>query len=83
MPYTPILNIGPILQSTLDLVEHTEYPHKGNPALLHVQKALRDAIAALHELEALQLDATGKPYVPPQESSMKSRANAAPKREDV
>lgn len=66
MPYTPILNIGPILQSTLNLVEHTEYPHKGSPALLHVQKALQDAIAALHELEALQVEATGKPYVPPQ-----------------
>lgn len=65
MPHTPILNIGPILQSTLHLVEHTEYPHKNSPALLHVQKALREAIAALHELEALQLEATGKPYTPP------------------
>lgn len=57
VPYTPILNITDILKSTLHLMEHTEYPHKGRPEIEHVKKALRDAIAAIHELEALQADA--------------------------
>ncbi len=54
LPYTPILNIAHILQSTLHLIENTEYPHKGSPALEHVKKALRDALDAIHEVEQLQ-----------------------------
>ena len=57
VPYTPILNITDVLKSTLHLMEHTEYPHKGRPEIEHVKQALRDAIAAIHELEGLQADA--------------------------
>lgn len=57
MPYTPILNITDILKSTLHLMEHTEYPHKDRPEIEHVKKTLREAIEAIHELEALQADA--------------------------
>ncbi|HEX5324996.1 MAG TPA: hypothetical protein VFW40_14525 [Capsulimonadaceae bacterium] len=57
MPYTPILNITDVLKSTLHLMEHTEYPHKGRPEIEHVKKALREAIEAIRELEALQADA--------------------------
>jgi hypothetical protein len=57
MSYTPIINIVHILESTLYLTEHTDYPHKGHPAIAHVQSALRNAIAAIHELEPLQADA--------------------------
>ena len=60
MPYTPILNIAHVLQGTLSLIEHTDYPHKGHPALEHVKSALRNALAAIRELEALQIDATAK-----------------------
>jgi len=56
MPYTPILNITDVLRSTLHLMEHTEYPHKGRPEIEHVKITLREAIAAIHELEALQAD---------------------------
>jgi hypothetical protein len=38
-------------------MEHTEYPHKGRPEIEHVKKALREAIEAIRELEALQADA--------------------------
>jgi len=54
VPYRPILNIAPILKSTLHLIEHTDYPHKGHAAIELVKKALQDAIAAIHELERLQ-----------------------------
>jgi len=57
VPYTPILNITDILKSTLHLMEHTEYPHKGRPEIEHVKQTLRDAIAAIRDLEALQADA--------------------------
>ena len=54
VPYTPILNIEHILQSTLDLMDHTEYPHKNHPAIEHAKQALRDALAAVKEIEDLQ-----------------------------
>jgi len=38
-------------------MEHTEYPHKGRPEIEHVKQTLRDAIAAIRDLEALQADA--------------------------
>jgi hypothetical protein len=57
VPYTPILNITDILKSTLHLMEHTEYPHKGRPEIEHVKKSLRDALEAIRELEVLQADA--------------------------
>jgi hypothetical protein len=56
VPYTPILDIAPILKSTLDLIERTEYPHKGHPKIEGVRKCLLDAIEAIHELEALQAE---------------------------
>ena len=56
MPYKPILNIAPVLKSTLHLMEHTEYPHKGHPAIEGVRKCLKNAIAAIHELEPLQAE---------------------------
>jgi hypothetical protein len=57
VPYTPILNITDVLKSTLHLMEHTEYPHKGRPEIEHVKTTLRDAIEAIRDLEALQVDA--------------------------
>lgn len=68
MPYTPILNIAHILQSTLYIVEHTDYPHKGSPALEHVKRSLRDALEAIYEVEQLQAEIAGKPItiVPPE-----------------
>jgi hypothetical protein len=60
VPYTPILNIAQVLQGTLSLIEHTDYPHKGHPAIEHVKSSLRNALAAIHELDALQADATAK-----------------------
>lgn len=57
MPYTPILNISDVLKSTLHLMEHTEYPHKGRPEIEHVKESLRNAIVAIRELEVLQADA--------------------------
>ena len=60
VPYTPILNIAPVLQGTLSLIEHTDYPHKGHPAIEHVKSSLRDALAAIRELDALQADATAR-----------------------
>jgi hypothetical protein len=64
MPYSPILNIAHILKSTLYIVEHTDYPHKGHPALDHVKKSLRDAITAIKEVEVLQAETTDKPIPP-------------------
>jgi hypothetical protein len=58
MPYTPILNIAQLLQGTLYLIDHTDYPHKGHPAIEHVRTALQNAISAISEIEALQADAT-------------------------
>ena len=60
MPYTPILDLAQLLNSTLYLIEHTEYPHKGHPALEHVKSALRDALEAIHEVEPLQAEVTGQ-----------------------
>jgi hypothetical protein len=60
VPYTPILNIAHVLQGTLSLIEKTDYPHKGHPAIEHVKSSLRNALAAIHELDALQADATAK-----------------------
>ena len=60
MPYTPILNIAHVLQGTLSLIEKTDYPHKGHPALEHVKSSLRNALAAIHELDALQADARAR-----------------------
>ena len=37
-------------------MEHTEYPHKGHPAIEGVRKCLKNAIAAIHELEPLQAE---------------------------
>jgi len=64
MPYTPILNIAHVLQSTLYLVEHTEYPHKGHPAIEHVESSLSAAITAIKEVEVLQAEATGQAAPP-------------------
>jgi hypothetical protein len=58
MPYTPILNIRHVLQSTLYLIEHTDYPHKGHAAIEHVKSSLGDALAAIDEVEQLQAEAT-------------------------
>lgn len=60
MPYTPILNIATVLKGTLSLIEHTDYPHKGHPAIEHVKSSLREALSAIQEVEALQADATAK-----------------------
>jgi hypothetical protein len=60
VPYTPILNIVHVLQGTLSLIEKTEYPHKGHPAIEHVKSSLRNALAAIHELDALQEDAIAR-----------------------
>lgn len=60
MPYTPILNIGQLLEGTLSLIEHTDYPHKGHPAIEHVKNAFRSAIETIHELDALQADARAR-----------------------
>jgi hypothetical protein len=54
VPYSPILNIIPVLESTLHLIERTEYPYKGHPSIETVRRALREAIEAIHELEPLQ-----------------------------
>jgi len=37
-------------------MEHTEYPHKGHPATEGAWKFLKDAIAAIRELEPLQAE---------------------------
>jgi len=58
VPYTPILNIAQLLQGTLHLIDHTDYPHKGHPAIEHVRTALQNAIRAISEIEALQAHAT-------------------------
>jgi len=60
VPYTPILNIAHVLQGTLSLIENTDYPHKGHAAIEHVKSSLRNALAAIHELDALQADATAR-----------------------
>lgn len=59
MPYTLLLNITDVLKSTLHLIENTEYPYKGRPEMEHVKESLRNAIAAIRELEALEADAVG------------------------
>lgn len=38
-------------------MENTDYPHKGHPEIEYVKMTLRDALVAIHELEALQADA--------------------------
>jgi hypothetical protein len=57
VPYKPLIGIGDILNSTLYLMEHTDYPQSGHPALEHLEHALRQAIDAVRELEKLQTEA--------------------------
>lgn len=60
MPYTPILNMAHILESTLYLIEHADLPHKGHPALEQVKRSLREALASIKEIEPLQAEAVAK-----------------------